>query len=178
MHNPWATLSFQFMVAAFRLRDWLRPRGEVLREVELRPGFRVLDFGCGTGSYLLESAKLVGEAGMVYALDVNPLAVRRAQQIADKGDLPNVVTILSDCASGLSDGSVDVVLLYDILHHLSDRDDVLREIHRVLKPGGILSVSDHHLRGSEIVARVTLAQRFRLRYEGQMTRSFTPERQP
>jgi ubiquinone/menaquinone biosynthesis C-methylase UbiE len=163
------------MVAAFRLRDWLRPRREVLQEVGIRPGFRVLDFGCGTGSYILESAGLVGEAGQVIALDVNPLAVEAAKQLAARRGLRNVRTVLSDCATGLPDESMDVVLLYDILHDLSAGSDVLQEVHRVLKPGGILSVSDHHLRGREIVTRVTSAHLFRVAAEGMLTYSFTPQ---
>ena len=167
-----ANLRFNFMVAVFRLRDWRRPRREVLREVGIQPGFCVLDYGCGTGSYIPETARLVAASGSVYALDRNPLAVRRAGQIAERDGLSNVRTILSDCPTGLPDGSVDVVLLYDILHDLSDRDGVLGEIHRVLKPNGVLSVSDHHLRRADIVMRVTADQRFRMNVEGPITVSF------
>jgi len=167
-----ANLRFKFMVAVFWLRDWRRPRREVLREVGIQPGFRILDYGCGTGSYIRETARLVGASGVVYALDRNPLAVRRAQQIAERDGLSNVRTILSDCPTGLPDGSVDVVLLYDILHDLSDREDVLEEIHRILKPNGVLSVSDHHLRRADIVMRVTADQRFRMNVEGPITVSF------
>jgi len=167
-----ANLRFKFMVAVFWLRDWRRPRREVLREVGIQPGFRILDYGCGTGSYIRETARLVGASGVVYALDRNPLAVRRAQQIAERDGLSNVRTILSDGVTGLPDGSVDVVLLYDILHDLSNRDDVLGEIHRVLKPGGILSVSDHHLCRPDIVARVTATQRFYVTSEGPVTLGF------
>jgi ubiquinone/menaquinone biosynthesis C-methylase UbiE len=163
---------FQFMVLAFRVRDGLRPRREVLREVDIRPGFRVLDYGCGTGSYIRESARRVGAAGTVYALDVDPLAVRRAQRIAERNGLPNVRTILSDCATGLPDGSLDVVLLYDILHDLPNREAILRELHRVLKPDGILSVSDHHLRRPEIVGRVTAGGRFGRASKGRLTLGF------
>lgn len=172
MHNPLAILRFQFMVAVFRLRDWRRPRREVLQEVGIRPGFHILDYGCGTGSYIRESARLVGESGEVYALDANPLAIKAAKQLAATHGLRNVRTILSDCATGLPDSSVAVVLLYDILHDLSDRNGVLREIHRILKPTGILSISDHHLCRADIVKRVTSGQRFRLKAEWPLTASF------
>ena len=175
MHDPLAVLKFKAMVAVFRLRDWRRPRGEVLREVGIRPGSRVLDYGCGTGSYIRESARRVGKEGEVYALDANPLAVQAAKRLAARYGLDNLKTILSDCATGLPDESVDVVLLYDILHDLSDRDDVLREIHRVLKSGGILSVSDHHMHGPDIVARIASEQRFRLTSSGRITHSFARE---
>ena len=60
-------------------------------------------------------------------------------------------SILSDCDTGLPPASIDVVLLYDILHELENRTEVLKELHRVLKPEGILSVSDHHLEEDEII---------------------------
>jgi ubiquinone/menaquinone biosynthesis C-methylase UbiE len=172
-----AIVRFQFMVAVFRLRDWWRPRREVLQDVGIRPGFHVLDFGCGTGSYIRETARLVGESGEVYALDINPLAIEAANKLAAAHGLRNVRTILSDCASRLPDESVDVVLLYDILHDLSASAEVLQEIHRVLKPSGILSMSDHHLKPADIVTRVTAAHGFRLVSSGMMTHSFAKEKE-
>jgi ubiquinone/menaquinone biosynthesis C-methylase UbiE len=169
-------MHFALMRLAFQVRDALHSRRDVLKEAGIRAGSRVLDYGCGTGSYIRETARLVGETGQVHALDVNPLAMEAAKQIAARHGLRNVRAILSDRATGLADESVDVVLLYDILHDLSNRDDVLREIHRVLKPSGILSVSDHHLRAPEIVARLTSAHRFGLSSEGRMTLSFKPRK--
>jgi len=83
-----------------------------------------------------------------------------------------VETILSDCQTGLPDNSLDVVLLYDIFHHLGDRDRVLKELHRVLKPDGVLSFSDHHMKESEIVSQVTNSRLFRLSRKGQRTYTF------
>ena len=153
-------LRFPFMRFAFMVRDRLRPREKILEEVGLRPGFHVLDFGCGPGSYVEPAARRVGESGRVYALDRNPSAVRLVERRAARRGLPQVHTIHSDGPTGLPDGSVDVVLLYDILHHLTDPRSILDEIHRVLKPEGALSVSDHHLAGADIVARITEESRF------------------
>nr|MDO8089972.1 class I SAM-dependent methyltransferase [Candidatus Sigynarchaeota archaeon] len=108
----------------------------------------------------------------VYALDINPLAVRRVQSIASKRKLTNVETICSDCRTGLPDNSVDVVLLYDTFHLLNNPNEVLEELHRVLKPEGILSFSDHHMKESEILSRVTNRGLFRLWKKGKKTYSF------
>ena len=86
--------------------------------------------------------------------------------------LPDVETIQSDCKTGLPDASVDVVLLYDIFHDLSDPDGVLAELHRVLKQDGILSFSDHHLKENEIVSGVTRNGLFKLLRKGERTYSF------
>jgi ubiquinone/menaquinone biosynthesis C-methylase UbiE len=106
----------------------------------------VLDFGCGPGSYSIAAAEMVGRSGRVYALDINPLTIKEVQNIASKKKLLNIVTILSDCKTGLEDNRIDIVLLYDVFHHLNSPLDILVEINRVLKPEGILSFSDHHMK--------------------------------
>ncbi|MCJ7669299.1 MAG: class I SAM-dependent methyltransferase, partial [Dehalococcoidia bacterium] len=84
----------------------------------------------------------------------------------------NVETILSDCKTGLHRNSLDAVLLYDAFHHLSDRHRILKELHRVLKPDGILSFSDHHMKEREILAEVTNGRLFRPLRKGQRTYTF------
>ena len=165
-------LSFEFMALSFRLRDFFNPPWSILEEAGIEPGFRVLDYGCGPGSYVTVAAELVGKTGRVYALDINPLAVRRVRSIASKRKLTNVETICSDCRTGLPDNSVDVVLLYDTFHLLNNPNEVLEELHRVLKPEGILSFSDHHMKESEILSRVTNRGLFRLWKKGKKTYSF------
>jgi len=100
------------------------------------------------------------------------LAIQKVKDIASKKRLANVETILSDCKTGLPDNTLDAVLLYDAFHHLSDPDAVLRELHQVLKPDGILSFSDHHMKEKEIVAEVTNSGLFRLLRKGQRTYTF------
>jgi len=130
--------------------------------VGIKPGFQVLDYGCRPGSYITPLAELVGESGRIYALDIHPLAVQAVQRIVSKKQLMNVETILSDCETGLPDNSVDIILMYDIFHDLGDPNGVLAELHRVLKPDGTLSFSDHHIREHEIVSKVTHRGLFRL----------------
>ncbi|MBA7679381.1 2-methoxy-6-polyprenyl-1,4-benzoquinol methylase [subsurface metagenome] len=147
----------------------------VLEEVGIKPGFHVLDYGCGPGGYIIAVAELVGKSGKIYALDVHPLAIQRVQSIASKKQLTNVETICSDCKTGLPDNSVNVVLLYDTLHMLSDPNRVLEELYRVLKPKGILSFSDHHMKENEIISKVTNRGLFRLSRKGERTYSFLKE---
>jgi ubiquinone/menaquinone biosynthesis C-methylase UbiE len=168
-----SNLGFRLMSLDFKFRDLRLPRKNILKEVGIEPGFHVLDYGCGPGSYIIPLVELVGESGKVYALDVHPLAIQKVKHIASKKKLANVATILSDCQTGLPDNSLDVVLLYDIFHHLSDPDGVLRELHRVLKPEGILSFSDHHMKEREILAGVTNGGLFRPLRKGQRTYTFS-----
>lgn len=167
------TIDFKVMSFMFKIRDLLQPRINVLNEVGIEPGYHVLDFGCGPGSYIVPLADLVGKAGKIYALDMHPLAIRAVKSLADRKWLTNVETIHSDGATGLPDNSLDAVLLYDTLHDLQKPDEVLAELHRVLKPRGILSLSDHHLKGEEIVAKVTSGGLFALAHKGEKTHNFS-----
>jgi len=158
-----------------KFRDFFVPRINILREVGIKPGFHVLDYGCGPGSYSIVAAELVGATGKVYAFDIHPLAVQRVENIASKKHVKNVETICSDCKTGLPPNSVEVVLLYDTFHSLSDPNGVLGELYRVLKPNRILSFSDHHMREKEIVSKVTKGGLFRLSRKDKRTYSFVKE---
>jgi ubiquinone/menaquinone biosynthesis C-methylase UbiE len=175
MDGPKPDLDFILMSLTLRIRDFFLPRMNVLKEVGIEPGFQVLDYGCGPGSYITSLAELVGNSGRIYALDIHPLAAQRVRNIASKKQLTNVETICSDCKTGLPDMSVDAVLLYDTFHALGDPDGVLEELHRVLKPDGILSFSDHHLKENEIVSAVTKRGLYRLLRKRKTTYSFSKE---
>ncbi|MBW2037962.1 MAG: class I SAM-dependent methyltransferase [Deltaproteobacteria bacterium] len=172
MDKPESNLGFRLMALSYKLRDLFLSPMKVLKEVGIEPGFHVLDYGCGPGSYIVPLAELVGKSGKIYALDIHPLAIQMVRGIASRKQLTNVETILSDCKTGLPDSSVDVVLLYDTFHGLGDPDGVLAELHRVLKPDGVLSFSDHHLKEDEITSKVTDTGLFRLSRKGEKTYSF------
>jgi ubiquinone/menaquinone biosynthesis C-methylase UbiE len=176
MDKAESNLGFRFMTLGYKFRDVRSPRINILEEVGIKPGFHVLDYGCGPGSYIVPLAELVGESGKLYALDIHSLAIRKVKDIASKKQLANVETILSDCQTGLPDNTLDAVLLYDIFHHLSDPNGVLKELHRVLKPDGILSFGDHHMKENEIVSQVTNSGLFRLSRKGERTYTFLKEK--
>ena len=172
MDRPINHLAFRGMAFIFNLRDLVVPRRKVLEEAGLKPGDTVLDFGCGPGAYVPDSAELVGRSGWVYALDLHPLAVQHVSRMAQKRGLENVRAVESDCQTGLADHSVDVVLLQDTFHMLTEPEKVLAELHRVLKAGGILSFSDHHMREQDILAGMTRGGLFRLGAKGRRTYCF------
>jgi ubiquinone/menaquinone biosynthesis C-methylase UbiE len=172
MDEPMPDTHFKVMSFLMKLRDLFSPRKNVLTEVGIKQGFHVLDFGCGPGSYIPFTSELVGKNGWVYALDIQPLAIKRVSKMATKKNLTNVQTIQSDCKTGLADHEIDVVLLYDIYHELSDPGKILTEIHRILKPNGVLSVNDHHLKEDEIISRITKQELFNLKKRGKKMINF------
>jgi ubiquinone/menaquinone biosynthesis C-methylase UbiE len=175
MDKPMSNFHFRFMSFGYTFRDFFLPRKNILHEAGIKPGFHVLDFGCGPGGYIIAAAALAGTSGRIYALDIHPLAIQRVQHIVAKRQLKNVETILSDRKTGLPAKSVDCVLLFDIFHSLSNPDGVLKEIHRILKPKGILSFNDHHMKEAEIAARITKGKLFRLSGKGKKTYRFLKE---
>jgi ubiquinone/menaquinone biosynthesis C-methylase UbiE len=138
-------------------RKMLGRRGRadmVLSGVGIKPGNKVLDFGAGPGAFSLAAAKLVDKSGHVYSVDIVPAAARKVTKLAQKEGITNLTAITSDCATSLPDASIDIALLFDILHMLSQPDAVLGELHRVLQPGGRLAVNCHHWTGEQIVETV------------------------
>jgi len=172
MDKPMSSIFFKFMTLMFRIRDYLQPRMDLLKEAGIEPGFHVLDYGCGPGSYIAPLAELLSNNGKIYALDIHPAAIKKVKEIALRKGIGCIETIISNCETGLLDDKVDVVLLYDVFHGLSRPNDVLRELHRVLKSGGILSFSDHHMKKKDILARVTGTGQFKFLKKDKKTYSF------
>jgi len=173
--KPMSNFLFRFMSLGYMFRDLGHPPEDKVKEASIKPGFCVLDYGCGPGSYTIVAAELAGETGKVYALDIHPLAIQSVHTRASKKGLTNVETIHSDCKTGLADCSIDVVLLYDTFHTLNDPDSVLQELHRVLKENALLSFSDHHMAEDEIVSGITKNGLFRLSKKGERTYTFLKE---
>jgi ubiquinone/menaquinone biosynthesis C-methylase UbiE len=132
---------------------WIEESGEnILKRIGVKRGQSVLDFGCGSGNYSIPAAKAVGERALVYALDEDEEALNQLMSRAKSKGLKNIVRLDASGKSGitLDNESVDVVLLYDILHYYyfseeADRRQLLREVYRVLKPNGLLSLYPTHL---------------------------------
>jgi len=144
-------VGFAIMRTVLTLRSIFKKPERILHEMGLRKGQTVLDYGCGIGSFSIPAAKMVGDDGVVYALDIHPLAIRAVEKEIKKKGISNVKTILSARETGLPDGSVDVVLLYDVFQMLSDKDKLLEELHRVLKSDGFLFATAEHLDPKEFV---------------------------
>lgn len=113
--------------------DRLRPL-ENLIKYGLRAGMAVADLGCGTGFFTLPAAKIVGESGKVYALD---LSEEMLEQLKRKNPPKNVeIHNSSENELPLPDGAVDFVIMGFLLHELKDAQSFLGEVHRILKPKG------------------------------------------
>lgn len=121
------------IITRSRLRSVLRPR---LAE-------RVLEVGVGTGYYSLDLAEWVGEAGRVELFDLQPEMLDHVMERARERGLANLVPTQGDATDlPYEDGSMDAAVLTAVLGEIPDRDAAVREIARVLRPGGRLIVGE------------------------------------
>jgi ubiquinone/menaquinone biosynthesis C-methylase UbiE len=114
-------------------------RREITKSLGLRRGMAVADLGAGTGLFTRLFAEAVGPEGKVYAVDISrDFLDHIAAQARAKGQSQVVTVLGAQDSTNLPAGSVDLVFLCDVYHHLEDHEKVLSSIHRALRPGGSL----------------------------------------
>ena len=125
---------------------------KVLQKAGIKRGKTVLDFGCGSGTYTIPAAKIVGKEGIVYALDKDKKALDELMKKAESAGLKNIKRIdtSGDLKIPLADESVDIVLLYDVFHsyyfsQVADRRKLLEDVYTVSKRDAIISVWPKHM---------------------------------
>lgn len=117
----------------------------VMDTLGIAPGKDVADVGAGSGWFTIRAARRVGPAGMVYAVDINPEAVRYIDRRARSESLPNVKTILSKSDDPmLPTAAVDAVLLLKTYHEVADPVALLQHLRPALRPGARLGIIDRN----------------------------------
>jgi len=118
---------------------------EIIKNLSLSGGMSVADFGAGTGAYSVAAGKLVG-SGHVYAIEVLPDLLPKIKADAAAHGVSNVEVIRGDIESAggttLADKSVDRVIISNVLFQAEDKEGIVKEAARVLKPNGLALVVD------------------------------------
>jgi arsenite methyltransferase len=129
--------------AVYSTADVVEQRATIVRALELRPGERVLDLGCGPGFLASEMAEAVGEGGVVHGVDLSPsmLAIAGRRSLS-AGAAPLELSSQEVTALAFDDASFDVVVSTQVYEYVADMPAALAEARRVLAPGGRLLVLD------------------------------------
>jgi len=156
-------LHFFYKLMALLMESPLRIRFndpvQTLEAAGVRPGLVVLEVGCGPGLFTLPAAEMVGDEGLVHALDLHPLAIEQVAKKIKEAGLNNVILTKANAnQTELPCGSFDMVLLFGLLPSPTlPLKQLLPEMHRLLKPDGALAVwtffpwwSPTSLTGSEL----------------------------
>lgn len=112
----------------------------IAKVLDILPGMKVADFGAGAGFYSIPIARKVGSAGKVYALDIRKEALELIRSRSRELRLLNIETLLTDLeareGSHLKDGSVDMVIISNILFQVEGKKNIAEEAFRILKSSG------------------------------------------
>jgi ubiquinone/menaquinone biosynthesis C-methylase UbiE len=115
----------------------------ITQHLELQPGMKVLDFGCGPGRLTIPVAKQIGSEGEVIAYDMQPGMLERTHAKAQAANLNNIRYLQAGTkACQLGRDRYDRALLVTVLGEIPDRAAALNEIFTALKPGGLLSITE------------------------------------
>ena len=144
------------MCGIYRLTDMVyRYIPARAKSFNIQPGKTVVDYGCGPGRFAVEFARLVGENGKVFAVDLLEIALQKTDNRLQKNGLSNVeLKLAQDYDSGLPQGVADMICAVDMFHHVEPAP-FLKEMARIAKPDGILLLSGGHMtrkRVKEVVA--------------------------
>ena len=124
-------------------RPMLQPVGETLRSFGLRPGETVLELGPGPGYFSVEASRIVGPGGRVLCVDLQPDMTRILQRRLDDAGVRDAHPVAADATRlPLADGCIDRAFLVTVLGEIVDRPAALRDLRRVLKPGGELAIME------------------------------------
>jgi ubiquinone/menaquinone biosynthesis C-methylase UbiE len=131
-------------------KKWQNPEA-VLKSIGLKPGFTFADIGCGDGFFAIPAAKVVGQKGLVYGLDVDEDAISRLSERARREGLVNLVLKVGKAEEAvLCDGCADIVFFGIVLHDFESVTKVLSNAKKMLKHDGRLVNLDWEKKPMEI----------------------------
>ena len=136
---------FRAMKILFKAYYFFKPVGPYISRFGIKPGDTIIDYGCGPGDYIRSASRIVGEEGLVYAVDIHELAISSVEMLIRKHDLRNVRTVLTDGVSvNIETNIANLIYAIDMFHMVKDTDLFLKEVCRLTRHDGVLIIEDGH----------------------------------
>lgn len=124
-------------------RDVIAHRAGVIAALGLEPGQAVADVGAGTGAYMEGIARILGDAGRYYGVDISPAFIGHMRDRAEHAGLGNVTLIVGrEDDATLPPDSVDKIVVVNTYHHFGKLEPMMASLHRALRDGGELVIVD------------------------------------
>jgi ubiquinone/menaquinone biosynthesis C-methylase UbiE len=144
------------------VRRAMQPPGAMIERSGVCPGMKVLEIGCGSGGYTTFIARVVGPEGEVAALDIQPAMLRQLEAKLAKPAYEDIRNITLHEASAydlpFEDGTLDLAYMITVFQEIPDRDRTLAEVMRVLKPGGLLAITEWVFDPDYVLISTTIKQ--------------------
>ncbi len=138
-------VAFRMMTLIFKMRNAFKPMSRCLDKFGIKKGSIVIDYGCGPGMHIKKTSELVGNEGLVYAVDIHELAIKSVKKLIRKYKLDNVETLQTDGNKvEISDNTADLIYALDMFHMVKDPESFLLELNRIGKPDCTLILEDGH----------------------------------
>ncbi|MCL4296351.1 MAG: methyltransferase domain-containing protein [Anaerolineae bacterium] len=142
--SPIGRIFIRLMAAIMesRLRYKFFGPTKILQGAGIRPGMRVLEVGCGTGFFTITAGRMLGEQGSLIAMDMLPQSVEAVTKKVQAAGLSNVQIIKGDALdTKLEKESLDEVIIFGVIPApMLPLEKLLAEMHRILRPGGVMAV--------------------------------------
>ena len=144
VHFPAPAFIGRLLDSGYRRR--IQPPAQLIERSGIKKGMQVLDLGCGSGAFTPFIARVVGEKGKVYALDIQADMLKQLERKLSKPenrDIKNIKLIEGNAYElPFEDNSLDLVNMVTVLQEIPDRNRALQEVKRVLKRGGFFAVTE------------------------------------
>jgi len=125
-------------------RKHIQPPSMIIDGLGLKPGMKVVELGCGPGTYTLDVAKAVLPDGVVYAVDIQEGMLNQLRKKMERQGIANILPVLADAKGDipLEDSIADAAYAVAVIGEISDPVSALKQVRRLLKPGGQFAQSE------------------------------------
>ncbi len=138
-------VAFIIMTLIFKMRNFFKSTGNCIDKFGIQKDSIVVDYGCGPGMHIKRASEIVGNKGLVYAVDIHELAIKSVKKVIAKYKLSNVKALQTDGNKvKIPDNTADLIFALDMFHMVKDYKSFLSELNRIGKPDCILILEDGH----------------------------------